>query len=146
MPPGSSNRKWSVASLTVALWWSAAALVQQSSDAPRPAAQPAPAGYETSELVEAAHQLIADDLPRLQARADMGDPRSQVLLGLAYEMGSAGLTPQPPQALAWFLKAAAQGVPWAEAWAADFYFSGKPWYRARFHQGAGALSVRRRPG
>jgi TPR repeat protein len=56
----------------------------------------------------------------------MGDARSQVLLGLAYEMGSAGLKPQPPQALAWFLKAAAQGISWAEAWAADFYFSGSP--------------------
>jgi hypothetical protein len=110
--------------LTAALWWSAVALAQQSSDAPRSAAQPAQAGYETSELVDAAHQLIADDLPILQARADMGDARSQVLLGLAYEMGSAGLKPQPPQALAWFLKAAAQGIPWAEAWAADFYFSG----------------------
>ena len=30
------------------------------------------------------------------------------------------------EALKWFLKAADQGVAWAEVWAADFYFSGSP--------------------
>jgi hypothetical protein len=80
--------------------------------------------FDTSELVNAAHQLDAADLPRLQARAEMGEGRAQVLLGLAYEMGSAGLMPQPPQALSWFLKAADQGITWAEIWAADFYLSG----------------------
>jgi hypothetical protein len=93
--------------------------------APAPSAQSAGA-YETSELVNAAHQLEASDLPRLQTRADMGEGRAQVLLGLAYEMGSAGLMPQPPQALSWFLKAADQGIAWAEIWAADFYLSGSP--------------------
>ena len=80
--------------------------------------------YETSELVNAAHQLNADDLPRLQARAESGEGRAQVLLGLAYEMGGAGLKPQPPMALSWFLKAADQGITWAQVWAADFYVSG----------------------
>jgi hypothetical protein len=81
-------------------------------------------GFDTSELVNAAHQLNADDLPRLQARADSGEGRAQVLLGLAYEMGGAGLKPQPPMALSWFLKAAEQGITWAQVWAADFYLSG----------------------
>jgi hypothetical protein len=83
-----------------------------------------PAAFETSELVNAAHQLNADDLPRLLARAESGEGRAQVLLGLAYEMGGAGLKPQPPMALSWFLKAAEQGIPWAQVWAADFYLSG----------------------
>ena len=83
-----------------------------------------PVAYDTSELVNAAHQLQADDLPRLQARAESGEGRAQVLLGLAYEMGGAGLKPQPPMALSWFLKAADQGITWAQAWAADFYLSG----------------------
>ena len=82
--------------------------------------------FETSELVNAAHRLNAEDLPGLRAGAEKGDARSQVVLGLAYEMGSAGLMPQPPVALSWFLKAAAQGVAWAEVWAADFYFTGSP--------------------
>jgi hypothetical protein len=47
-----------------------------------------------------------------------------VLLGLAYEMGGAGLKKQPPMALSWFLKAADQGITWAQVWAADFYLSG----------------------
>ena len=80
--------------------------------------------YETSELVNAAHQLNADDLPRLRAQAETGEGRAQVLLGLAYEMGSAGLKPQPPQALSWFQKAADQGIAWAQIWAADFYLNG----------------------
>jgi hypothetical protein len=80
--------------------------------------------FDTSELVNAAHQLNADDLPRLQARAESGEGRAQVLLGLAYEMGGAGLKPQPPMALSWFLKAADQGITWAQVWAADFYLSG----------------------
>jgi hypothetical protein len=82
--------------------------------------------FDTPELVEAAHQLMAADLPRLQARAEMGEGRAQVLLGLAYEMGSADLMPQPARALSWFLKAADQGITWAAIWAADFYFSGSP--------------------
>src|SRR6185503_21307289 len=88
-----------------------------------PQAQSA-AAFDTSELVNAAHQLNADDLPRLLARAESGEGRAQVLLGLAYEMGGAGLKPQPPMALAWFLKAADQGITWAQVWAADFYVSG----------------------
>ena len=82
--------------------------------------------YETSELVNTVKQLTAVDLAPLQARADMGDGRAQVLLGLAYEMGEGGLKPRPAEALSWFLKAAAQGVTWAAVWAADFYYSGGP--------------------
>jgi TPR repeat protein len=84
----------------------------------------APTAYDTNELVNAAHQLNADDLPRLQARAESGEGRAQVLLGLAYEMGGAGLKKQPPMALSWFLKAADQGITWAQVWTADFYLSG----------------------
>jgi TPR repeat protein len=87
--------------------------------------------FVTSELVNAAHQLNADDLPRLRARAESGEGRAQVLLGLAYEMGGAGLKPQPPMALSWFLKAADQGITWAQVWAADFYLSGSDAIRRR---------------
>ena len=113
--------------LTAALCVPAAAFAQAVSPAP-PASQPqvAPAAFDTSELVNAAHQLTAADLPRLQARAEMGEGRAQVLLGLAYEMGSADLMPQPSQALSWFLKAADQGITWSAIWAADFYLSGSP--------------------
>ena len=111
--------------LTAALCVPAAAFAQAVSPAP-PASQPqvAPAAFDTSELVNAAHQLTAADLPRLQARAEMGEGRAPVLLGLAYEMGSADLMPQPSQALSWFLKAADQGITWSAIWAADFYLTG----------------------
>jgi hypothetical protein len=90
------------------------------------AQQPAPEAqvFETDQLMDDLQLLTAAELPRLQARAEMGDARSQVLLGLAHEFGSAGLSAQPREALSWFLKAAAQGIPWAEAWAADFYLNG----------------------
>ena len=111
--------------LVAALSVSAHLLAQSAAPAPPPAGpQAAGAAFETSELVNAAHQLNADDLPRLQARAESGEGRAQVLLGLAYEMGGAGLKPQPPMALSWFLKAADQGITWAQVWAADFYLSG----------------------
>ena len=93
-----------------------------------PGAQaPAQAGsqsWETQALVREAGALNASDLPALEARANAGDPRAQVLLGLANEMGSAGLAPNAVQALAWFSKAADQGVAWAEVWAGDFYYTG----------------------
>lgn len=90
-----------------------------------PPSRPSPV-WDTQALVNEAHKLNPDELPRTRARAEMGDARSQVLLGLAYEMGAAGLMPQPTEALSWFLKAAGQGVAWAEVWAADFYFTGSP--------------------
>jgi hypothetical protein len=82
--------------------------------------------WDTQALVNEAHNFDADALADLQKRAASGDPRSQVLLGLIYEMGAAEQKPQPVEALSWFLKAAAQGVSWAEVWAADFYYSGSP--------------------
>jgi len=82
--------------------------------------------WDTQLLVNEAHNFVAEALPDLRKRAESGDARSQVILGLVLEMGSAGETPQPAEALTWFLKAAAQGVSWAEVWAADFYFSGSP--------------------
>jgi hypothetical protein len=108
----------------VALCVPAVALAQPAP--PLAAAQEDAAGYDTQGLLNEVHQLGAADLPRLQARANTGDARSQVLLGLAHEMGAAGLMPQPAEAMSWFLKAAAQGIPWAETWAADFYFTGSP--------------------
>ena len=63
---------------------------------------------------------------RLATTTEAGDARSQVLLGLVYEMGTADEKPQPVEALKWFLKAADQRIAWAEVWAADFYFSGSP--------------------
>jgi len=88
-----------------------------------PPQRPASA-WDTQLLVNDAHNLAAEALPDLRKRAESGDARSQVILGLVLEMGSAGETPQPAEALMWFLKAAAQGVAWAEVWSADFYFSG----------------------
>ena len=91
---------------------------------PPPAAPVSAGAYDTEALIEESRRLTGDDLPRLEASAEMGDPRAQVLLGLAYEFGSAGLTRQVDVALSWFMKAAEQGVGWAESWAADFYLSG----------------------
>ena len=82
--------------------------------------------WDTQTLVNEAHNLTPEALPDLRRRAESGDPRSQVILGLVLEMGAADQKPQPVEALSWFLKAAAQGVGWAEVWAADFYFSGSP--------------------
>ena len=111
--------------LLAAVGVTARPLAQTAAPAP-PAVGPQTraAAFDTSELVNASHQLQADDLPRLQARAESGEGRAQVLLGLAYEMGGAGLKPQPAMALSWFLKAADQGITWAQVWAADFYLSG----------------------
>lgn len=82
--------------------------------------------WDTQALVNEAHNFEPEALADLQKRAAAGDARSQALLGLIYEMGAAGQQPQPAEALNWFLKAAAQGVAWAEVWAADFYYSGSP--------------------
>ena len=100
-----------------------AATVQAQSLAPP---GPTPTVWDTQTLVNEAHSLVPEALPDLRKRADAGDARSQVLLGLVYEMGTADEKPQPVEALKWFLKAADQGVAWAEVWAADFYFSGSP--------------------
>jgi TPR repeat protein len=97
------------------------ALAQSLPPPERPAAT-----WDTQVLVNEAHNLPAEALPDLRRRAAAGDSRSQVLLGLVFEMGAAGEQPQPAEALGWFLKAAGQGVAWAEVWAADFYFSGSP--------------------
>jgi len=80
--------------------------------------------WDTNTLVNEAHKLEAPDLARVRAQAEGGDARAQSLLGLAYEMGAAGLEANAVQALAWFLKAADNGVPWAEMWAGDFYYTG----------------------
>jgi hypothetical protein len=80
--------------------------------------------WDTNTLVNEAHKLEAADLARVRQQADDGDARAQALLGLAYEMGSAGLEANAVQALSWFLKAAGKGVPWAEMWAGDFYYTG----------------------
>lgn len=84
------------------------------------------AAWDTNKLVNEAHSMMASDLERVRMQADMGDPRAQVLVGLAYEMGAADLMPNPPQALSYFLKAADQGVAWAQVWAGDFYYTGSP--------------------
>ena len=86
-------------------------------------AQTRPA-WDTNTLVNEAHKLEAADLARVRQQADAGDARAQALLGLAYEMGAAGLEANAVQALNWFLKAADNGVPWAEMWAGDFYYTG----------------------
>jgi len=101
-------------------------LAASSSAQSLPPPQRAASAWDTQLLVNEAHNFVAEALPDLRKRAEAGDARSQVILGLILEMGSAGETAQPVEALAWFLKAAAQGVPWAEVWSADFYFSGSP--------------------
>src|SRR5690349_22908373 len=104
----------------------ALALAATSSAQSLPPPSRATSAWDTQTLVNEAHNLAPEALPDVRARAEAGDARSQALLGLVYEMGAAEQKPQPVEALNWFLKAAAQGVPWAEVWAADFYFSGSP--------------------
>lgn len=103
----------------------AACAATASAQALPPPARPA-STWDTQQLVNEAHNLAPEALPDLRQRAESGDARSQALLGLVYEMGSANQTHQPVEALKWFQKAADQGVSWAEVWAADFYFSGSP--------------------
>jgi hypothetical protein len=88
------------------------------------AAGAAAQSWDTQALVREASTMKAEDLAPLQHRAEAGDARAQVLMGLATEMGAAGLTPNSLQALAWFSSAADQGVAWAEAWTGDFYYTG----------------------
>jgi hypothetical protein len=89
--------------------------------APRPAAAQ---GWDTNALVNEAHNLTPIELQRVRERAATGDSRSEALLGLVYEMGAAGVTADSVQALSWFNKVAAKGIPWAEVWAGDFYYTG----------------------
>jgi hypothetical protein len=88
------------------------------------AAAPATAQWDTQALVREASTLKVEEVAPLRQRADAGDPRAQVLMGLATEMGAADLMPNSVQALDWFSRAADQGVAWAEAWAGDFYYTG----------------------
>ena len=99
-------------------------LAATSSAQSLPPPGPSTSAWDTQVLVNEAHNLTPEALPDLRRRAESGDARSQVMLGLVLEMGAAEQKPQPAEALGWFLKAAAQGVSWAEVWAADFYFSG----------------------
>ena len=110
--------------LTVAVAVVPAAVSAQAPALETSAAVEPQSEYDTQDLVESAKQLTADDVRRLTARAEAGDARSQILVGLAHEFGNGGLPAAPDAALAWFLKAAAQGVAWAEAWAGDFYYNG----------------------
>jgi hypothetical protein len=82
--------------------------------------------WDTNTLVNEAHNLKEGDLDGLRQQAGGDDVHAEVILGLAYEMGAAGLMPDSVQALNWFLKAADRGIPWAEMWAADFYYTGSP--------------------
>src|SRR3954468_9759360 len=82
--------------------------------------------WDTNTLVNEAHNLQAEDLARVREQANGNDVHAQVLLGLANEMGAAGLMPDSVEALSWFLKAAERGIPWAEMWAGDFYYTGSP--------------------
>jgi hypothetical protein len=90
------------------------------------AAQTTDKVWDTNTLVNVAHNLTSTDLARVRMEAGDGNPRSQALLGLVYEMGAAGVTADPVQALSWFRKAADQGIAWAEIWAGDFYYTGSP--------------------
>jgi hypothetical protein len=113
---------WRLAVFTASIVMAAAAASAQALPPP----QRQTTVWDTQQLVNEAHNLTPEALPDLRKRAEAGDPRSQAILGLVYEMGAAEQKPQPTEALAWFVKAAAQGIPWAEVWAADFYFSGSP--------------------
>jgi hypothetical protein len=108
--------------LAAALSLLAFAAVSSAQSLPPP--QRSSTAWDTQVLVNEAHNLPAEALPDVRRRAEAGDARSQVLLGLVLEMGAGDEKPMPAEALEWFLKAAGQGVAWAEVWAADFYFSG----------------------
>src|SRR5262245_20586627 len=56
----------------------------------------------------AAQTVTADDVAKLRAAAEKGEPRAQIELGLAYENGTGGQVDKP-QAMQWYLKAADQG-------------------------------------
>jgi hypothetical protein len=88
------------------------------------AAPAAAQSWDTQALVREASTMNAEDLLPLRQRADGGDARAQILMGLASEMGAAGLAPNSVDALDWFSRAADQGIAWAEAWAGDFYYTG----------------------
>src|SRR5690349_5905817 len=119
--PRFSRRRWDSGFGLWALGFVTAAILVLA--APRPAAAQ---DWDTNKLVNEAHNLAEGDLTRVRQQADGGDPHAQALLGLAYEMGAAGLMSDPVQALAWFNRLAGQGVAWGEQWAGDFYYTGSP--------------------
>jgi TPR repeat protein len=110
------------AAMGVGSWkWVVVAAVVLVAAVSRPAAAQ---DWDTNKLVNEAHNLAEGDLVRVRQQADGGDPHAQALLGLAYEMGAAGLMADAVQALAWFNKLADQGIAWGELWAGDFYYTG----------------------
>jgi len=70
-----------------------------------------------------AGKLTSKDIPALINKAESGDGRSQVLLGLAFELGQ-GIEQNYGTAVRWFRKAAEQGDPEGKAYLGSAYISG----------------------
>ena len=64
------------------------------------------------------------DLVTLNKRAEAGDVKAQVRLGLAYASGD-GVTPDEPEAVKWFRKAADQGDAAGEYYLGEVYATGR---------------------
>jgi TPR repeat protein len=85
--------------------------------------------------------------------ADRGEPQSQRILGLLYEVGGAGLKQDDAQAVAWFRKAATQGDAIAETRLGAMYEEGRGglspdpvqaavWYRKAAERGATGAQIK----
>jgi hypothetical protein len=68
--------------------------------------------------------LTSQDIPALQKVAELGDARSQNLLGMAYQWG-VGVTADSTKAVYWLRKAAEQGSASAETCLGNLYMQGQ---------------------
>jgi TPR repeat protein len=89
------------------------------------------------ELRRSAGRVKAEDLPALQQTASAGDLKSQLVLGLLYQLGCGIVKHDDPTELSWYHKAADQGSSIAENQIGTYYDLGKGhdkaeglrWYR-----------------
>lgn len=72
-----------------------------------------------------ARALSTNDVPLVARSAERGNDASQVLLGVAYLNGDAGLASNPGLAAHWFEQAALQGNAYAQERIADLYEAGR---------------------
>lgn len=89
------------------------------------------------ELRHEAGRTKPEEVPALQQRAEAGDLRSQLMLGMLYQLGCGVVKPDPSLEVAWYRKAADQGSSIAENQIGTYFdlreghdqAEGLKWYR-----------------
>ena len=98
------------------------------------------------DLRHAAGRLKPEEVPALQQKAEAGDVRSQLMLGMLYQLGCGVVKPDASLELAWYRKAADQGSSIGENQIGTYYdlreghdqAEGFRWYRKAADRGDAA--------